>query len=212
MVARNSRCRPACSADAHSPSARPPQIVFNPDGQTFDIAVDKLREDQLAAAAEAAAAERRREQQRAAAAALGPAGARPAGGSRAEQLDPDVAVWRAAYARQKVRWDSHDSLKPRTACMRPPTEGSTASDACCVLMPTLLADACFPAGPSLPQLLVLLTLAIDVVYLIVLLVLRLAWGGSNGEGSAPDRELCKRRATCRRHAVRGVNCLRGCSH
>lgn len=38
----------------------------------------------------------------------------------------------------------------------------------------------------------LLTLSVDVVYLIVLLVLRLAWGGSNGEGSAPDREciLC----------------------
>ncbi|KAI7836609.1 hypothetical protein COHA_009494 [Chlorella ohadii] len=67
---------------------------------------------------------------------MGPAGARPAGGSRAEQLDPDVAVWRAAYARQKL--------------------------------------------------LVLLTLSVDVVYLIVLLVLRLAWGGSNGEGSAPD--------------------------
>ncbi|PRW59948.1 hypothetical protein C2E21_1790 [Chlorella sorokiniana] len=114
----------------------PPRlIVFNPDGQTFDIAVDKLREDQLAAAAEAAAVERRREQQRAAAAALGPGGARPAGGSRAEQQDPDVAVWRAAYARQKL--------------------------------------------------LVLLSLTADVIYLIVLLILRLGWGADGG-GGAPQ--------------------------
>ncbi len=119
----------------HPPPA-PPQIVFNPDGQTFDIAVDKLREDQLAAAAEAAAAERRREQQRAAAAAMGPAGARPAGGSRAEQLDPDVAVWRAAYARQKVLFKC--AAYSCSLCARAQAR-PTAGSAACYCLPCACA-------------------------------------------------------------------------
>ena len=164
------------------------QIVFNPDGQTFDIAVDKLREDQLAAAAEAAAAERRRAHQRAAAAALGPGGARQQGGSRAEQLDPDVVAWRATYARQKVccALCVDGTVRFTTCCMASLAVWVTASSR--MRRTSRLRHFARPLPPFPCQLLVLLSLTADVIYLVVLLVLRLAWGG-NGEASAPSREF-----------------------
>lgn len=83
----------------------PPRlIIFHPDGQTFGIGVDKLREEELQRAAEEAAAERRR-QQRAAAADSGASGEGRASASaaREEGFDENYPGWRQLYARQKVR-------------------------------------------------------------------------------------------------------------
>lgn len=81
----------------------PPRlIIFHPDGQTFGIGVDKLREEELQRAAEEAAAERRR-QQRAAAADSGASaeGRASASAAREEGFDENYPGWRQLYARQK---------------------------------------------------------------------------------------------------------------
>lgn len=92
------------TADARLP---PRLIIFHPDGQTFGIGVDKLREHELQRAAEAAAAQRRRQQQREAAAAVGSGAAgdavASAPGSREEGFDENYPGWRQLYAKQKVR-------------------------------------------------------------------------------------------------------------
>lgn len=85
----------------------PPRlIIFHPDGQTFGIGVDKLREHELQQATEAAAAERRRQHREATfAAGSGAAGdsATALPGSREEGFDENYPGWRQLYARQKVR-------------------------------------------------------------------------------------------------------------
>ncbi|KAL4458837.1 hypothetical protein ABPG75_013702 [Micractinium tetrahymenae] len=92
----------AAAADGRLP---PRLIVFHPDGATFGIGVDKLREQELQRAAEAAAAQRRRQQQRAAAAAAGSGAAgdsaASAPGSREEGFDDNYPGWRQLYSRQK---------------------------------------------------------------------------------------------------------------